>query len=61
VDFMKLDQPVVNVSAGTDGISADEEKENVPPSSLTFPADLGVLNKMDVLGSKIERNYRWIP
>lgn len=49
-------QPVVNVLAGTDGISADEEKENAPPSSLTSLVDLGVLNKMDVLGSRIERN-----
>lgn len=49
-------QPAVNVPAGTDGISADEEKENAPPSSLTFPVDPGTLNKMDVLGSRIERN-----
>lgn len=49
-------QPAVNVPAGTDGISADEEKENAPPSSLTFPVDPGALNKMDVLGSRIERN-----
>lgn len=49
-------QPVVNVPAGTDGISADEEKENAPPSSLTSLVDPGALNKMDVLGSRIERN-----
>lgn len=49
-------QPAVNVPAGTDGISADGEKEKAPPSSLTSPVDPGALNKMDVLGSRIGRN-----
>lgn len=49
-------QPAVNVPAGTDGISADREKEKAPPSSLTSPVDPGALNKMDVLGSRIGRN-----
>jgi len=59
VDSTDLDaQAAVNVPAGTDGISwADvEEKEKAPPSSLTSPVDLGALNKMDVLGSRIGRN-----
>jgi len=49
-------RPAVNVPAGTDGISWAEEKEKAPPSSLTSPVDLGALNKMDVLGSRIGRN-----
>lgn len=49
-------QPAVNVPAGSDGISADGEKEKAPPSNLTSPVDPGALNKMDVLGSGIGRN-----